>query len=209
MTGVSSLYLHAECKFPDPCGQMLEQYEVIAHSSKLQKEIEKEALTEGSFNWAWEKLFHQVSYGGKRLNEAIPEGIPAGEVLVDKHGLHVYVDKEQYGNVLGFTLYENGKKLWSQKEPSNSFYIPPKYLKYDHSYQWSVAIQMPGRVLQLKDEFHIVTKQEHVKMAKSMKLMESGMGNTTLYRFLAAVQYFDYGYDYNGNTLISLLKKEQ
>ena len=203
LLALSSSIGYAECKFPNPCGQMLKQHETIVSSQKNREKIQSQNFSDSSLDWAWEKLFHQITYGGKRLNTEIPQGIPVGDVFSATTGLKVDVNVR----ILSFEIAENERVVWSINNPSAPFYIPNTILKSGKSYTWEAAVEDSGDRYDLKEDFRILDEKEsRIVQMKQTELAKEFLDQTTR-DFALAVFCFDSGYEYNGDLILKNLLK--
>lgn len=193
--------LQGECKFPNPCGQMLKQHESIASSSKIKQQTE--SYSENSLDWAWEKLFHQITFGGKRLNTEIPDGIPVGDVFLNTEGLQVNTTVR----ITSFELFNQQKRIWVLNAPKTSFIIPSNILKQGSEYTWEATIQDGVDIYTLKDDFSLMSAMDQKKIQSEHQKIMSATNDSTGSEFLFAVFCYDSGYQYNGDIIIQNLRK--
>ncbi|MDP3587053.1 MAG: hypothetical protein Q8R58_03295 [Sulfuricurvum sp.] len=195
----------AECKFPNPCGQMLIHHEAIAASSPLKGQIDSNKYSENAVNLAWEKLFHQVTFGGKRLNTEVPDGMPVGDVFFNTEGLLV----ETNVVILSFDLIYKNTRIWTLNPPRNSFIIPSNILKVGEEYSWEATIKNGVDQYTLKDDFTLMNSSDQKTIQIERKRIVRESGDPTSSEFLFAVYCYDYGYRYNGDIILQKLNKEK
>lgn len=203
MIGSICSLLSADCKFPDPCGQMLKQHETIVLSQKNREKIQSQKFSESSLDWAWEKLFHQITYGGKRLNAEVPQGMPSGDVFSTAQGLKVDVNVQ----IVSFLLIDNGRVVWSLNKPSNSFLIPNTILKKGKTYTWEAEINDSGDRYDLQENFTMLDGSQNQLLQKEKMRLDKDFSDPTSRDFAFAVFCFDSGYEYNGDMIIQNLMK--
>lgn len=138
-------------------------------------------LSAKSLGVVWAGLLSTKKTGGRRLEPAIPDGMPNGTVLAATNGVHFDLRAVAGEGIRSFQLARGGQQLLAQAGPALEFDVPASG---SDSYQWTLVT----RIATYHGEYTLADAAERDDVAQQLaQLDKAGLEPVARLLYQAAI----------------------